>query len=62
MSLTTSAVGFAFSIALIIVCFFIDKKRGDDRCRLIIAITAILSMMYLFFLLANILVATGVLK
>ncbi|WMJ83116.1 hypothetical protein ACS3UN_00120 [Oscillospiraceae bacterium LTW-04] len=62
MSLTMSAVGFALSIALIIVCVIIDKKRGEDRCRLIISITAIVSMMYLFFLLVNILIATGVLK
>lgn len=62
MSLTMSAVGFALSIALIIVCVIIDKKRGKDQCRLIISITGIMSMMCLFFLLINLLLATGLLK
>lgn len=62
MSLTTSAIAFALSIALIIVCAIIDKKRGDDRCRLIISITGIVSMMCLFFLLVNLLIAAGMLK
>lgn len=62
MSLTMSAVGFALCLALIIVCVIIDKKRGEDRCRLIISITGIVAMMCLFFLLVNLLIAAGVLK
>ena len=61
MSLSMSAAGFALCIALIIVCVIIDKKRGEDRCRLIISITGIMAMMCLFFLLVNILLANGVL-
>ena len=49
-------------MALIIVCVIMDKKRGEDRCRLIISIAGILAMMCLFFLLVNLLVAAGVLK
>lgn len=62
MSLTMSAVGFILCIALIVVCVVIDRKRGEDRCRLIISITGIVAMMCLFFLLVNLLVAGGVLK
>ncbi|MEA5136915.1 MAG: hypothetical protein VB035_12345 [Candidatus Fimivivens sp.] len=62
MSLTMSAVGFALSIALIVVCVIIDKKRGEDKFRLIISITGIVSMMCLFFLLVNLLLTTGLLK
>lgn len=62
MSLTMSAVGFALSIALIVVCVIIDKKRGEDKFRLIISITGIVSMMCLFFLLVNLLMTTGLLK
>lgn len=57
-----SAVGFALSIALIVVCVIIDKKRGEDKFRLIISITGIVSMMCLFFLLVNLLLTTGLLK
>lgn len=49
-------------MALIIVCVIMDKKRDEDRCRLIISIAGILAMMCLFFLLVNLLVAAGVLK
>lgn len=62
MSLTMSAAGFVLCIALIVVCVAIDRKRGEDRCRLIISITGIVAMMCLFFLLVNLLVAAGVLK
>lgn len=62
MSLTMSAVGFALSIALIVICVIIDKKRGEDKFRLIISITGIVSMMCLFFLLVNLLLTTGLLK
>ncbi|KAF5028534.1 hypothetical protein DSECCO2_658070 [anaerobic digester metagenome] len=62
MSLTMSAVGFALSIVLIVVCVIIDKKQGEDKCRLIISITGIVSMMCLFFLLVNLLMTTGLLK
>lgn len=62
MSLTMSAVGFALSIVLIVVCVIIDKKQGKDKCRLIISITGIVSMMCLFFLLVNLLMTTGLLK
>ncbi len=62
MSLTMSAVGFALCIVLIVVCVILDKKRGEDRCRLIISITGILAMMCLFFLLVNLLLAAGILK
>ena len=62
MSLTMSAVGFALSIALIVICVIIDKKRGEDKFRLIISITGIVSMMCLFFLLVNLLMTTGLLK
>ena len=57
-----SAVGFALSIVLIVVCVIIDKKQGEDKCRLIISITGIVSMMCLFFLLVNLLMTTGLLK
>lgn len=62
MSLTMSAVGFALSIVLIVVCVIIDKKQGEDKCRLIISITGIVSLMCLFFLLVNLLMTTGLLK
>ena len=62
MSLTMSAVGFALCLALIMICVIIDKKSGEDRCRLIISITGIVAMMCLFFLLVNLMIAAGVLK
>ncbi len=62
MSLTMSAVGFTLCIALIVVCVIVDKKQGEDRCRLIISIAGIVAMMCLFFLLVNLLLAAGVLK
>lgn len=62
MSLTMSAVGFALSIVLIVVCVIIDKKQSEDKCRLIISITGIVSLMCLFFLLVNLLMTTGLLK
>ncbi len=61
MSLTVSAVGFALCLALIVVCVTIDKKRGEDRCRLIISITGIVAMMCLFYLLVNLLITAGAL-
>ncbi len=62
MSLAMSAIGFAVCIALIVICVIIDKKQGEDRCRLIISIVGIIAMMCLFFLLTNLLVTAGVLK
>lgn len=62
MSLSTSATGFFLCLMLIVVCVVIDKKKGEDRCRLIISVAGIMAMMCLFFLLINILLTAGFLK
>lgn len=59
MSLTMSAIGLAFCITIIIVCTIIDKKSGVDNLRVLISVTGIMTMMFLFFLLANLLVLSG---
>ena len=62
MTLLQSALGF---IATLVVIFYFskkDKESGVDNNRLIISITGMVSMTCLFFMLANILVALGILK
>ena len=62
MSLIQSILGFAASVAVILYFSKKDKESGTDEHRLIISIVGVLSMMCLFFLLVNVLIATGVLK
>ena len=62
MTLLQSALGFIATLAVIFYFSKEDKKSGVDNHRLIISITGMVSMMCLFFLLANILIAIGVLK
>ena len=62
MTLLQSALGFIATLAIIFYFSKKDKESGVDNNRLIISITGMVSMACLFFLLANILIAAGILK
>ena len=62
MTLFQSALGLIATLTVIFFCSRADKKSGVDNHRLIISIIGMVSMTCLFFLLANILIAIGVLK
>lgn len=62
MSLIQSALGLAASLLIAMGCARYDKKMGEDKCRVLIAVAGIMAMMCLFFLLVNILVESGALK
>ena len=62
MTLIQSALGFIATLAAVLYFSHLDKKSGVDEHRLIISIIGMVSMTCLFFMLANILIAIGVLK
>ena len=62
MTLIQSVLGFIATLAVIFYFSKKDKESGVDNNRLIISITGMLCMTFLFFLLVNILIAMGVLK
>jgi|GEM_PF-5369738 len=62
MTLIQSVLAFAATVMVILYYSKKDKESGTDNHRLIISIAGIMCMMALFFLLVNILIATGVLK
>ena len=62
MTLIQSILGFIATVVAILYFSKKDKESGVDNNRLIISITGMLCMTFLFFMLVNILIAIGVLK
>lgn len=61
MTLMTSALGLVLSLILSIGLSVLDKTRGEDKYRVVIAVAGIMAMLCTFYLLINLLVYYGVL-
>ena len=62
INLPMSALLLALSIAGFILLSIADRRSGEDRYRMYTALCGVAGMLFLFYFLANLLIATGVWK